>query len=725
MSLLVVTPFCSKDWKSAVRLYEWIHTLGDIKNNDVLLVHNKSEQRIILNRVLLSAKRVAKSVTLLAMPDPIKPDWPIPQNEAFGSASKYVYDNKLGPFLWLETDAVPIRIGWLTDLEKEYETCGKRYMGGVVHCKPSKNVKVLFGTAVYNPSVWELFYNINSKDIAFDVAMSADTVPLSHSSKLFQFEDVSKWTDLSKLNHAVSVLHKDKAGFVIEHLGLQQKFSIVITSHNRMDRLKRAYQSCVSAGVSDIVITATGYKEQEWNDNEAQFECTKVLNDTDNSNSAWIAGVNEAKNEWVTLLHDDDMLLPNFASEVRKHIGQNFVVWPARFHHDDQTRTDLCAGPFEGTGHLSTSVLLDAVTKQNSFSITPCRGMFKKQDLIKWLTEAGTKLGLECYYRPNFLVGNDLWIYLRAGNTYRNFYNLEVPIVSLGADSDSCTMDALANDQSKLVRIYNSSRNIFAIVIKNDVPALPVHIVTIVLDGAPFLLGQLQVFNRLKCNWHWTIVEGTAEPTHCTSWCKGIESRLSVDGTSSILDDLSQHKRITVIRKQSWDGKVDMVNAALANRNQEEVLIQVDVDEFWEAWQIDKIAMLLQERTECSHAMFWCRYFVGPGIVMEDHNCFANNPNQEWRRAWRRKQDQKFISHEPPVMSGDQTTFLNHSETEALGLVFDHYSYVLKSQVAFKETYYGYANATRHWNKLQKTENGRLLNWSFPWAINSGTVHTL
>jgi glycosyltransferase involved in cell wall biosynthesis len=44
----------------------------------------------------------------------------------------------------------------------------------------------------------------------------------------------------------------------------------------------------------------------------------------------------------------------------------------------------------------------------------------------------------------------------------------------------------------------------------------------------------------------------------------------------------------------------------------------------------------------------------------------------------------------------------SHAETEAYGLVFQHYAYVTQEQLQFKECYYGYAGAISQWKRLQQ-----------------------
>jgi hypothetical protein len=405
-------------------------------------------------------------------------------------------------------------------------------------------------------------------------------------------------------------------------------------------------------------------------------------------------------------------MLPNFMTEIEPHLGHPFIYYPARFHRTgDGQLEDIIRGPMEEIGILQTDKLSELLDTNDSRTITPVRGLFRKNDLVEWLIEAGQLLGRECYYRPDFLIGNDLWIWLRACWKYRTYYSLDTPIVSLGCDADSTTTADCAGD-NRLPEMYNRARRAFKDVVSADAIQVsglkPLHIITIVLDGACFLARQLEVFNRLELDWKWSIVEGVADNIKCTAWCKKIPPRLSLDGTTEMLDDYNHHSRIDVYRKPLWPGKVVMVNTPIEGYARENaVLMQVDMDEFWSTPQIESIVRMMSKDHRKANAMFWCRYFFGPDLVMDSRNCYANNPNQEWRRAWNWSRGQHFLRHEPPVMSGDQLQVIKHSQTEKLGLIFDHYGYGLECQVAFKEKYYGYKDAVDGWRKLQRAGKGR------------------
>jgi hypothetical protein len=227
---------------------------------------------------------------------------------------------------------------------------------------------------------------------------------------------------------------------------------------------------------------------------------------------------------------------------------------------------------------------------------------------------------------------------------------------------------------------------------------MKLHILTLVLNGMPWIAGQWANIVRCGVDYHWHVVEGAAANVKDTAWCRRIEPQYSKDGTGEFLSGLHANPRVTHYRRAMWDGKVEMCNAACAEMKEPGVLLQMDSDEIWTHGQIAAMVNVLKKGQ--THAFFWCRYFFGPDIVMTTHNCYANNPRQEWKRLWRFEPGMKFRTHEPPVMDGEGDA-AEHSATEGMGLVFDHYGYALEKQVAFKEEYYGYADAVRQWRKLQ------------------------
>ncbi len=276
---------------------------------------------------------------------------------------------------------------------------------------------------------------------------------------------------------------------------------------------------------------------------------------------------------------------------------------------------------------------------------------------------------------------------------------------------------------------------------------LPIHFFTIVLNGQPFIQHHAEVFRRLPFPWHWHIVEGVAELNHDTAWSKATGGQipeklhrngLSLDGTTEYLDALQCEfpDRITIYRPppgKPWDGKLEMVNAPLTGLDSECLLWQIDADELWTDSQIIRARALFLSHPEKTAAHFYCHYFVGPELVITSRGTYGNNSSYEWLRVWRYQPGDRWLSHEPPRLArpldgghsmdvGGWNAF-SHSETEAMGLVFQHFAYATEAQAAFKECYYGYPGATAQWRQLQDAPDfPRRLADHFSWVTDEAVV---
>ena len=282
---------------------------------------------------------------------------------------------------------------------------------------------------------------------------------------------------------------------------------------------------------------------------------------------------------------------------------------------------------------------------------------------------------------------------------------------------------------------------------------LPVHFLTIVLNGEPFIRYSIDVFRNLPFSWHWHIVEGVAELKHDTAWSVPFGGHIaavchregkSIDGTTGYLDEIQTQfpDRVTVYRKPDgvfWDGKTEMVNAPLDRIREECLLWQIDADELWTIEQIVAGRSMFLDHPEKTAAYYWCWYFVGERLVVRTRNCYSQNPQVEWLRTWRFRPGMRWSSHEPPRLvervQGRKGEFVDvdmgtlnpfiHAETEAAGLVFQHFAYATSEQLLFKEQYYGHHNAFLQWYDLhQQTEFPRLLCRHFAWVKDRTEVDT-
>lgn len=247
---------------------------------------------------------------------------------------------------------------------------------------------------------------------------------------------------------------------------------------------------------------------------------------------------------------------------------------------------------------------------------------------------------------------------------------------------------------------------------------MKLHIFTIVLDGMRFLPAQFYTFNRLNLDWHWHIAHGAAANVNCTRWCRAQEPSLSSDGTAEYLQLLAEHPRISVHNRPLWEqGKVEMVNACIQEITDPCILFEVDADELWTTEQVEHIYRMLGNSETANCARFRCNYFVGPNVVTVGDNCYGNNPG-EWLRAWRYQPGMRFLTHEPPFLSGvNGTQEICIPRDNEVG-PFMHYAYTYPEQVAYKEKFYGYKNALAQWCVLQLNDQWpvtRLKNF-LPWV---------
>lgn len=233
---------------------------------------------------------------------------------------------------------------------------------------------------------------------------------------------------------------------------------------------------------------------------------------------------------------------------------------------------------------------------------------------------------------------------------------------------------------------------------------MKVVILTIVLDGMPFIKKHLDTFERLPIQWEWRVAEGASANTHCTAWCKPQAPRLSRDSTTEYLNSLVDHPRVKLFRRQLWDGKVSMFNACLTGLDEECIILECDVDEFFSTAQIMAIVKMFQDRRDAMRAFFWCKYWLGRNIVATSNNGYGNRNPGEWLRAFRFRPGMAFSRHETPVLDGNRGVAITRDETKVLGLVFNHYAWLLESQAAAKQNFYGYPDALSHWKRLQENK---------------------
>jgi hypothetical protein len=237
-----------------------------------------------------------------------------------------------------------------------------------------------------------------------------------------------------------------------------------------------------------------------------------------------------------------------------------------------------------------------------------------------------------------------------------------------------------------------------------------IYLITIVKDGMKFLPIHLAAFNRLTVPWKWIVVEGTAKPVGCTSWCADMPMGVSTDGSHEWLEEVSaRHPNIVHLYRDAWAGKLPMFHAAtdaiarfdeiIADTSITRIVHEVDVDEIWTHRQLEDIWHLYDCTPDLFRMQYLCQYHLGPNLVVTSENTYGNHLEYEWFRTWRYQKGFQFIRHEPPVVNcqtGRRTLTPDEHDFR-----FVHQAYFYESQVAHKEKYYKYPGAVDQWRRLQ------------------------
>lgn len=186
--MTVCIAFYHGDLAECRRLLLWIERLGKCLNHDAMLVtqadtpwHEVQEMRDI-------AERIFSRVEVVTNPEPVN-GWPQAFNSLFLAAAKVRAVKGLGPWLWLEPDAVPLKSGWLDALESDWAKCGKPCMGTVV-LRGNNDTRLperhMPATAVYDWSMADVFGPFCEQPGAADIAAADAIMPLMAQTNLIQ-----------------------------------------------------------------------------------------------------------------------------------------------------------------------------------------------------------------------------------------------------------------------------------------------------------------------------------------------------------------------------------------------------------------------------------------------------------------------------------------------------------------------------------------------------------
>lgn len=235
-------PFCQSDAHLAKALVCWIKQLDGKLSHGVLLVSDPGVDWAIASECVQIASSVFQRVEIVTSEE-ITEGWVVGANTLFRTAANWFQERKIGPWLWLEPDAVPLKAGWLDTIQSAYFAAGKPFFGSVMQAKELDLPQdYLAGVACYPADTWKRVSFSWDESRAFDMATAPVTVPSAANTNLIQHfwgekdlpptfvrektsESPRNALTLAKIHPEAVIFHRNKDGSLLKLLGYKEPLS--------------------------------------------------------------------------------------------------------------------------------------------------------------------------------------------------------------------------------------------------------------------------------------------------------------------------------------------------------------------------------------------------------------------------------------------------------------------------------------------------------------------
>lgn len=233
--MIVVFSSNPKDYEGTVRLLEWCKELGRYDRHHALIVAAQTLDRAQVAHLDLLAKDCAFGrVTSIHLKLEDPRGWPYAPNIMFQNAVAWIEQVGRSAFVWVESDATPLKEGWLDAIEQEYVTRARPFMGTIFNwISAQRYLPHLNGNAVYPSNIRQFNpYMLAATQTPWDCTRPDLILPRTHKSNLFHHEWGDRNTNaaptfpslesLSFLHQEAVLFHRCKDGSLIDRLREQR-----------------------------------------------------------------------------------------------------------------------------------------------------------------------------------------------------------------------------------------------------------------------------------------------------------------------------------------------------------------------------------------------------------------------------------------------------------------------------------------------------------------------
>ncbi len=209
--MIVVIPYNESDWQRAERLLDAIYWISLCKPiGHCVLAPNILIHAEFKLKVKIAAEVAFQSVDQIEVPVQKDATKIAAINATFRHVSHYMSQAYKDPWLWLESDNVPLKPTWMRELFKAYDAQPKRFMGRFMMAKSGM---FMSRTGIYANDAFKDFEQAVSGDPPFERV--ANLLPRCSSTSLIHME---KWREDIALPPEVVLLNGDRSGIMVERM---------------------------------------------------------------------------------------------------------------------------------------------------------------------------------------------------------------------------------------------------------------------------------------------------------------------------------------------------------------------------------------------------------------------------------------------------------------------------------------------------------------------------
>jgi hypothetical protein len=194
--LLCTIAYCQKDLAATQELVKWIGELGGCKNHPCLLVSDSKVSGRDRGFLKLECENLfshVQEIEFTEIDPPAGLRWPVWRwhaNQMFLRAIEHVFANCRLPFLWLESDATPMRSGWLDEISESYYAQPMRFHGPIIRATEPRPEfwpeRHMAGVAVYPSNAVLVLRKWCGHETTWDLGGGPDVVPKASKCRLIQ-----------------------------------------------------------------------------------------------------------------------------------------------------------------------------------------------------------------------------------------------------------------------------------------------------------------------------------------------------------------------------------------------------------------------------------------------------------------------------------------------------------------------------------------------------------